>query len=79
VTPASQAHDIWQMDAVEQLRLGSGDGVCWLRLVDEYSGAVLATTVFPPLPLGPRPAGRRPGPAPPRLRPLGDARPAACR
>ncbi len=35
------------MDAVEQLRLGSGQGVCWLRLVDEYSGAFLGTTVFP--------------------------------
>ncbi len=49
-TPTSRAtapHDTWQMDAVEQLRLGSGQGVCWLRLVDEYSGAFLGTTVFP--------------------------------
>ncbi len=49
-TPTSRAtapHDTWQMDAVEQLRLGSGQGVRWLRLVDEYSGAFLGTTVFP--------------------------------
>jgi hypothetical protein len=51
---ATVPHDTWQMDAVEQLRLASGQGVCWLRLVDEYSGAFLGTTVFPPLPLGPR-------------------------
>jgi hypothetical protein len=40
------------MDAVEQLRLGSKQGVSWLRLVDEYSGAFLGTTVFPPVLLG---------------------------
>jgi hypothetical protein len=48
-------HQGWQMDAVEQLRLGSKQGVCWLRFVDEYSGAFLSTTVFPPLFLGSRP------------------------
>ena len=70
-------HDTWQMDAVEQLRLGSGQGVSWLRLVDEYSGAFLGTTVFPPLPLGAGPPGRRAvGPAG-RLRPLGIATPPA--
>jgi AraC-like DNA-binding protein len=46
---ATAPHDTWQMDAVEQLRLGSGQGVSWLRLVDEYSGAFLGTTVFPPV------------------------------
>ena len=52
--PASDAHrarhphDVWQMDAVDQLRLGSGQRVSWLRLVDECSGAVLQTTIFPP-------------------------------
>jgi len=50
---ATAPHETWQMDAVEQLRLASGQGVCWLRLVDEYSGAFLGTTVFPPLSLGP--------------------------
>ena len=54
---AAVPHDTWQMDASEQLRLGSGQGISWLRLVDEYSGAFLGTTVFPPLPLGPRQRG----------------------
>jgi len=52
---AIHPHQRWQMDAVEQLRLGSKQGVCWLRFVDEYSGAFLSTTVFPPLLLGSRP------------------------
>src|SRR3954469_16047873 len=55
---AGAAHDTWQMDAVEQLRLGSKEGVCWLRLVDEYSGAFLGTTVFPPVLLGSCPGQR---------------------
>ena len=45
---ATQPHDVWQMDAVDQLRLGSGQKVSWLRLVDECSGAVLQTVIFPP-------------------------------
>ncbi len=80
-TPTSRAtapHDTWQMDAVEQLRLGSGQGVCWLRLVDEYSGAFLGTTVFPPLPVGPCPADRGAAAAADGVHPLGIALPAAC-
>jgi transposase len=45
---ARQPHDVWQMDAVDQLRLGGGQRVSWLRLVDECSGAVLQTTIFSP-------------------------------
>ena len=45
---AVHPHDVWQMDAVDQLRLGSGQKVSWLRLVDECSGAVLDTVIFPP-------------------------------
>lgn len=45
---ASRPHAVWQMDAVERVRLASGQRVCWLRLIDEKSGAVLATAVFPP-------------------------------
>ena len=48
-------HAVWQMDAADQLRLRSGQGVCWLRLVDECSGAFLQTVVSPPRLLGPRP------------------------
>ena len=45
---AHHPHEVWQMDAVDQLRLASGQQVSWLRLVDECSGAVLQTVVFPP-------------------------------
>ena len=45
---AQEPHDVWQMDAVDQLRLGGGQQVSWLRLVDECSGVVLQTTIFPP-------------------------------
>lgn len=74
---AAVPHDTWQMDAVEQLRLGSGQGVSWLRLVDEYSGAFLGTTVFPPLLLGPCPADGRAAATAGRLHPLGVAWPPA--
>jgi len=43
---AGQPHEVWQMDAVECLRLQDGSGACWLRMSDEYSGAILATDVF---------------------------------
>ena len=49
---ACHPHDVWQMDAVDQLRLGSGERVSWLRVVDECSGVVLQTTIFPPVLLG---------------------------
>ena len=45
---AGRPHEVWQMDAAEWIRLGSGQRVSWLRLVDECSGAVLQTTIFPP-------------------------------
>ena len=45
---AHHPHEVWQMDAVDQLRLASGQQVSWLRLVDECSGAVVQTTIFPP-------------------------------
>jgi transposase len=45
---AQQPHEVWQMDAADQVALQSGRQVCWLRIADECSGAVLETTVFPP-------------------------------
>jgi hypothetical protein len=44
---AEQPHQGWQIDACEYLRLHSGQRVCWLRVVDECSGAFLQTVVFP--------------------------------
>jgi transposase InsO family protein len=43
---ATRAHQIWQMDACEMILLADGARACWLRLVDEASGAVLLTRVF---------------------------------
>src|SRR5262249_58656515 len=45
---AQQPHDVWQMDAADQVALQNGRQICWLRIADECSGAVLETTVFPP-------------------------------
>jgi transposase len=45
--PAGRPHQVWQMDAKDGARLRSGLRVCWLRLVDEASGAFLFSWVFP--------------------------------
>jgi hypothetical protein len=45
---AKAPHEVWQMDAKEQTPLQTGQRVSWLRIVDECSGAVLWTAVFPP-------------------------------
>lgn len=70
---AQQPHDVWQMDAADQVPLRSGKQVCWLRIADECSGAVLETTVFPPgvLERGVRWSGA--GPVAPRVSPMGTA------
>lgn len=43
---AARSHEVWQVDAADQMRLGSGCQASWLRAVDECSGAVLGTVVF---------------------------------
>jgi len=45
---APQPHEVWQMDAADQVALRNSKQVCWLRIADECSGAVLETAVFPP-------------------------------
>ena len=42
---ADRPHQGWQMDAAEELRLQQGYA-CWLRIVDECSGAFLQTLIF---------------------------------
>jgi transposase InsO family protein len=44
---ATQPHEGWQIDASEELKLQNGRRVCWLRVVDECTGAFLRTVVFP--------------------------------
>jgi transposase len=44
---AALPHQGWQTDASEALPLKTKQRVCWLRVVDECSGAFLQTLVFP--------------------------------
>jgi len=75
---AQRPHEVWQVDAADQMRLGNGQQASWLRIIDECSGAVLKTVVFPPRELE-RSAGRRdPARFTASLCPLGPA-PAATR
>jgi hypothetical protein len=71
---ATRPHACWQMDAVEQLPLQTGALVSWLRWVDEFTGAVLGTVVFPPRQLQPGAAGNRATDVAADLPPLGPAR-----
>ncbi len=41
-------HGTWQMDAAEKMDLANGCQASWLRVVDEATGAVLGTRIFPP-------------------------------
>lgn len=43
-----QAHDEWQLDAKEQIKLGSGQEVCYLNTTDTKSHALLKAKPFPP-------------------------------
>lgn len=47
VPRAARPHQGWQTDASEGLRLQGNGRACWLRVVDECSGAFLQTLVFP--------------------------------
>jgi hypothetical protein len=47
---AKAVHNIWQVDAKENLRLLDGAQACYLTITDEHSGAGLAGLVFPPQP-----------------------------
>src|SRR5439155_9576835 len=43
---ATRPHEVWQVDAVEGIHLRQGGRASWLRLTDEFSGAILHTKVF---------------------------------
>jgi hypothetical protein len=68
---ADAVHQVWQMDAAEHMVLAGGDQASWLRVVDEYSGAVLSTVVFPPGQLAQRAGPVRAGSAADDVRTLG--------
>lgn len=45
---ADRPHQTWQIDASEHIPLADKSEACWLRILDEATGAVLRTEVFPP-------------------------------
>ncbi|MCY7350877.1 MAG: hypothetical protein LH606_09435 [Cytophagaceae bacterium] len=45
---AKAVHNIWQVDAKENLMLADGCPACYLTITDEHSGAGLEALVFPP-------------------------------
>lgn len=45
-------HQVWAVDAKEQIPLGDGSQVSWLTVSDEASGAILHSEVFPPEEMG---------------------------
>jgi hypothetical protein len=47
-TRAEQPHHTWQIDASEHIPLADKTQACWLRILDEATGAVLRSDVFPP-------------------------------
>lgn len=62
VQRGQEAHEVWAMDAKEQMRLADGSYASWLTLTDEGSGAVLGGILFPHPPLEPgEPAGGQGG------------------
>ena len=67
-------HETWQVDASERIALGGGGRASWLRVTDEYTGAVLSTAVFPPRSLVARPRGGDPEGAAAGVHPVGPAR-----
>ena len=61
VPQAVDPHEIWQVDAVENVPLAAGQRICWLTVTDEVSGAILATEVSSSPPVGTRLPRRDPG------------------
>lgn len=47
VLRGKEAHDVWAMDAKEQMSLGDGTKASWLIISDEGSGAILQGELFP--------------------------------
>ena len=45
-------HEVWALDAKEQIEMADGSHVSWLTITDEASGAILSATLFPHQTLG---------------------------
>src|SRR5262249_29888681 len=61
---AAAPHEVWEVDAAEEVALADGSKVSWVRVTDEFTGAVLHTAVFPPGAVERGPRGVHPGAAP---------------
>ena len=48
VQRGKMTHEVWAMDAKEQMQLENGSYCSWLTITDEKSGAILAVELFPP-------------------------------
>ena len=72
---ATRPHGTWQVDAAEDVGLGGGGKASWLRVADEFTGAVLLTVVFPPREVELGPPRGHPEVAPRGVRPVGPAGP----
>lgn len=48
VKRGQEPHEVWAVDAKEQMQLADGSWASWLVVSDEASGAVPAADVFPP-------------------------------
>lgn len=48
VKRGQSAHEVWAVDAKEQMKLADGSYGCWLTLTDEASGSVLGCETFSP-------------------------------
>jgi hypothetical protein len=67
-------HNIWQVDAKENLTLLDGTKACYLTITDEHSGAGLEGLVFPPWAYRTSTAGSSQGKAHRGVSALGQAR-----
>lgn len=71
---ATTPHQTWQIDASERIPLANGTQICWLRVVDEATSAVLVTVIFPPSLLEPSRSSRDASDPAQAVRTLGSAR-----
>ena len=45
---AREAHQIWQIDAKEKVKLATGERICWVSVADEKTRSILDLKAFPP-------------------------------
>jgi len=48
VNRGCQVHEVWAIDAKEQIKLLDGNYACWLTVTDEASGSILNCDTFSP-------------------------------